>query len=118
MNAVIEANKVCEGTICYTGDLLDPARSKYDLKYYLDCAKELKSAGAHVLGLKDMAGLLKPAAARILVDPAVHDGFGWIRRAPREGLSVAGHGHRSDAEPLRVGDDVRSARACDAGTDA
>ena len=67
MDAVLEANKVCEGTICYTGDLLDPARSKYDLKYYLDRAKELKAAGAHVLGLKDMAGLLKPAAARVLI---------------------------------------------------
>ena len=67
MDAVIEANKVCEGTICYTSDLLDPERSKYDLKYYVDMGRELKAAGAHVLGLKDMAGLLKPDAARILV---------------------------------------------------
>ena len=67
MDAVIDANKVCEGTICYTGDLLDPARSKYDLKYYVAMAKELESAGAHVLGLKDMAGLLKPAAASVLI---------------------------------------------------
>ena len=67
MDAVIEANKVCEGTICYTGDLLDPARSKYDLKYYVGMAKELEAAGAHVLGLKDMAGLLKPAAATVLI---------------------------------------------------
>ncbi len=67
MDAVIEANKVCEGSICYTGDLLDPARSKYDLKYYVGMAKELEKAGAHVLGLKDMAGLLKPAAASVLI---------------------------------------------------
>jgi len=67
MDAVVEADKVCEGTICYTGDLLDPARSKYDLKYYVGMAKELEAAGAHVLGLKDMAGLLKPAAATALV---------------------------------------------------
>ncbi len=67
MDAVLEAGKICEGTICYTGDMLDPARAKYDLKYYVSRAQELKSAGAHVLGLKDMAGLLKPAAARILV---------------------------------------------------
>lgn len=67
MDAVIDADKICEGTICYTGDLLDPARSKYDLKYYISRAAELKSAGAHVLGLKDMAGLLKPAAAKVLV---------------------------------------------------
>ncbi|MFN3664468.1 pyruvate carboxylase, partial [Yoonia sp.] len=67
MDAVIAANKVCEGTICYTGDLLDPARSKYDLKYYIGMAKDLEAAGAHVLGLKDMAGLLKPAAATVLI---------------------------------------------------
>ena len=67
MDAVIKAEKVCEGTICYTGDLMDPARAKYDLKYYVGMAKELEAAGAHVLGLKDMAGLMKPAAATALV---------------------------------------------------
>ncbi|MEL6571898.1 MAG: pyruvate carboxylase [Pseudomonadota bacterium] len=67
MDAVIDAKKVCEGTICYTGDLLDADRAKYDLKYYVGMAKELEQAGAHVLGLKDMAGLLKPAAGRQLV---------------------------------------------------
>ncbi|PVE22963.1 pyruvate carboxylase [Microvirga sp. KLBC 81] len=66
MDAVIEANKVCEAAICYTGDLLDPARAKYDLKYYVGMAKELERAGAHVLGLKDMAGLLKVPAAKAL----------------------------------------------------
>ncbi len=67
MDAVVESGKICEGSICYTGDILDPARAKYDLKYYVDRAKELQAAGAHVLGLKDMAGLLKPTAARQLV---------------------------------------------------
>ncbi len=67
MDAVIDANKVCEGTICYTGDIFDPDRAKYDLKYYIQMGKDLKAAGAHVLGLKDMAGLLKPAQARVLV---------------------------------------------------
>jgi pyruvate carboxylase len=67
MDAVIEANKVCEGTICYTGDILNPDRAKYDLKYYVQMGKDLQAAGAHVLGLKDMAGLLKPASARILI---------------------------------------------------
>mgnify|MGYP001089534767 CR=1 FL=1 len=67
MDAVLDANKVCEGTICYTGDIFDPDRAKYDLKYYVAMGKELKAAGAHVLGLKDMAGLLKPAQARVLV---------------------------------------------------
>ncbi|QIE41674.1 pyruvate carboxylase [Meridianimarinicoccus aquatilis] len=67
MDAVIEANKVCEGTICYTGDILNPDRAKYNLAYYVDMGKAMKDAGAHVLGLKDMAGLLKPAAARVLI---------------------------------------------------
>ncbi|RYH11850.1 pyruvate carboxylase [Tropicimonas sp. IMCC6043] len=67
MDAVLEQNKVCEGTVCYTGDILNPDRAKYDLKYYVGMAKELKAAGAHILGLKDMAGLVKPAAARVLI---------------------------------------------------
>ncbi|MGJ8544959.1 MAG: pyruvate carboxylase [Sulfitobacter sp.] len=67
MDAVIEADKICEGTICYTGDIFDPDRAKYDLKYYVSMGKELAAAGAHVLGLKDMAGLLKPAQARTLI---------------------------------------------------
>ena len=67
MDAVQQQNKICEGTICYTGDILNPDRAKYDLKYYVDMGNQLKAAGAHVLGLKDMAGLLKPTAARALV---------------------------------------------------
>ncbi|MBD8877510.1 pyruvate carboxylase [Roseibium polysiphoniae] len=68
MDAVQEANKLCEGVLCYTGDMLDSARPKYDLKYYVGLAKELEAAGAHILGIKDMAGLLKPEAARILIN--------------------------------------------------
>uniref|UniRef100_UPI0024903703 pyruvate carboxylase n=1 Tax=Litoreibacter halocynthiae TaxID=1242689 RepID=UPI0024903703 len=67
MDAVNASGKVCEGAICYTGDILNPDRAKYDLKYYVDMGKQLKDAGAHVLGLKDMAGLLKPASASILI---------------------------------------------------
>mgnify|MGYP006393942065 CR=1 FL=1 len=67
MDEVIAQNKVCEGTICYTGNMMDPDRSKYDRDYYVKMGKELKAAGAHVLGLKDMAGLLKPNAARVLI---------------------------------------------------
>ncbi len=66
LDAVIEADKLCEGTICYTGDLLDAARPKYDLAYYVKLAKELERAGCHILGVKDMAGLMKPEAARRL----------------------------------------------------
>ena len=67
MDAVIANDKLCEGAICYTGDILNPDRAKYDLKYYVGMARELEAAGAHVLGLKDMAGLLKPAAAKVLI---------------------------------------------------
>ncbi|ROU04162.1 pyruvate carboxylase [Histidinibacterium lentulum] len=67
MDAVIESGKICEGSICYTGDIFDPDRAKYDLKYYVAMAKDLEAAGAHVLGLKDMAGLLKPAQATALI---------------------------------------------------
>ena len=67
MDAVLRSDKLLEGSICYTGDALDPERSKYDLQYYVGMAKELRDAGSHILGLKDMAGLLKPAAASALV---------------------------------------------------
>ncbi len=67
IDAVCETGKIAEAAICYTGDIHDPARSKYDLRYYVELAKELEAAGAHVLGIKDMAGLLKPAAARTLI---------------------------------------------------
>ena len=67
MDAVLESGKILEASVCYTGDMLDPARSKYDLKYYVGVARELADAGTHVLGLKDMGGLVKPEAARILV---------------------------------------------------
>lgn len=67
MDAVLEAGALCEGTICYTGDLLDPARSKYGIKYYVDLARQLEKAGAHILGVKDMAGVCRPQAATALI---------------------------------------------------
>jgi pyruvate carboxylase len=67
MDAVRETGRLCEGAMCYTGDILDPDRAKYGLKYYVALAGELERAGAHIIGIKDMAGLLKPAAARKLV---------------------------------------------------
>ncbi|MCF6125650.1 pyruvate carboxylase [Mesorhizobium sp. M7A.F.Ca.CA.001.07.2.1] len=66
MDAVGAEGKLIEAAICYTGDILDPARAKYDLKYYVGLARELQAAGAHIIAVKDMAGLLKPAAARVL----------------------------------------------------
>jgi pyruvate carboxylase len=68
MDAVVESGKICEGTICYTGDLFDKNRDKYNLDYYLTMARDLTAAGAQFIGLKDMAGLLKPAQARVLID--------------------------------------------------
>jgi pyruvate carboxylase len=67
IDAVREQGKVAEAAICYTGDILDPTRTKYTLKYYVDLAKELEKAGAHIIAIKDMAGLLKPYAAYELV---------------------------------------------------
>ncbi|MGB6154083.1 MAG: pyruvate carboxylase [Pricia sp.] len=58
---------LAEGSLCYTGDILNPSKTKYDLKYYLQLAKDIENAGAHILGVKDMAGLLKPDAAYELI---------------------------------------------------
>ena len=57
-----------EACICYTGDILDKSRNKYDLKYYVRMAKELEKRGSHMLGIKDMSGLLKPMAAKVLIE--------------------------------------------------
>ncbi|WP_435660328.1 pyruvate carboxylase [Leisingera caerulea] len=103
MDAVVESGKVCEGTICYTGDILDPNRAKYDLKYYVGMAKELEAAGAHILGLKDMAGLLKPAAARQLV------------KALKEEVGLPVHFHTHDTSGV-AGATILA--AADAGVDA
>lgn len=59
---------LAEGSLCYTGDILDPKRTKYSLEYYLRLAKDLKNAGAHILAIKDMSGLLKPYAAKVLIE--------------------------------------------------
>lgn len=67
IQAVRDAGKIAEATICYTGDILDSSRPKYNLKYYKDLAKEMEATGAHILAIKDMAGLLKPQAAYRLV---------------------------------------------------
>jgi len=59
---------IAEGSLCYTGDIMDPSRTKYTLEYYLRLAKDLENAGAHILAIKDMSGLLKPYAAKILIE--------------------------------------------------
>ncbi len=103
MDAVVEANKLCEGVLCYTGDMLDSARPKYDLKYYVELAKELEAAGAHILGIKDMAGLLKPEAARILV------------KALKDEVSLPIHFHTHDTSGISAASVLA---AVDAGVDA
>jgi pyruvate carboxylase len=67
IDAVLESGKICEAAVCYTGDIHDPERAKYSLDYYVGLARELEAAGAHVLCIKDMGGLVKPAAASALV---------------------------------------------------
>ena len=67
MDEVLNQDKICQATICYTGDILDPKRDKYPLDYYVKLAKELEHRGAHMLCIKDMSGILKPYAAKKLV---------------------------------------------------
>ncbi len=67
IDAVLQTGALCEGAICYTSDLFDAGRPKYDLKYYVGLAKQLERAGCHVLGIKDMAGVCRPRAAHALV---------------------------------------------------
>lgn len=67
MEAAGQAGGVVEAAISYSGDVSDPTRTKYDLKYFMNIADELVKAGAHILCVKDMAGLLKPQAAKLLV---------------------------------------------------
>jgi len=67
LDAVLEAGGVCEGAICYTGDIFDKSRPKYSLKYYIALAKQLEKIGVHFLAIKDMAGLCRPFAAYELV---------------------------------------------------
>ncbi len=88
MDAVGAEGKLCEAAMCYTGDILDPARAKYDLKYYVGLARELEAAGAHIIAVKDMAGLLKPGAARVLF------------KALREATDLPIHFHTHDTSGL------------------
>jgi pyruvate carboxylase len=67
IDAVRQSGKIAEASICYTGDIDDPTRTKYNINYYKQMAKELEQQGAHILGIKDMAGLLKPQAAYRLI---------------------------------------------------
>jgi pyruvate carboxylase len=103
IDAVGAVGKIAEGAICYTGDILDPNRAKYSLNYYVSLAKELEAAGCHVLGLKDMGGLLKPAAARVLV------------KALKEEVGLPIHLHTHDTSGIAA---ATLLAAVDAGVDA
>ena len=102
MQAVRETHGICEAAICYTGDILDPARTKYSLDYYVKMAKELQKMGAHVLAIKDMAGLCRPYAARALV------------KALREEIGIPIHFHTHDTSGINAASVLQ---ASDAGVD-
>jgi pyruvate carboxylase len=99
IDAVLETDRICEAAICYTGDILDPARAKYSLKYYIDKAKNLERMGAHVLGIKDMAGLLRPYAAEVLV------------RALRDEIGIPIHFHTHDTSGINAASILKAADA-------
>jgi pyruvate carboxylase len=91
MDAVLKTNAICEAAICYTGDILDPKRPKYGLKYYVELAKELERMGAHILAIKDMAGLCKPYAAATLV------------KALKDEIGIPIHFHTHDTPGIQAG---------------
>ena len=67
LDETLNQGKIAEACLCYTGDILDESREKYNLAYYVKMAKELEKRGTHILGIKDMSGLLKPMAAQQLL---------------------------------------------------
>ncbi len=99
MEAVNETHAVCEAAICYTGNILDPARDKYSLKYYVKLAKELEKMGAHMLAIKDMAGLCKPAAASVLV------------KALKDEVGIPIHFHTHDTSGISAASILSAAEA-------
>jgi pyruvate carboxylase len=103
IDAVRNAGGLCEAAICYTGNLSNPRETKYDLRYYLDIARELKSLGAHVIGIKDMAGLCQPRAAATLV------------RALKEEVGLPIHFHTHDTSGIAAASVLA---AIDVGADA
>lgn len=103
MDSVIEAGKVCEGTICYTGNVADAKSDKYSVNYYLKIAKELEAAGAHILGIKDMAGLCLPHSASMLIC------------ALKQEIGIPIHFHTHDTSGIAAASVLA---AVDAGVDA
>ncbi len=102
VEATLNTGKVCEAAICYTGDILDPSRQKYSLSYYVRLAKELERMGTHILGIKDMAGLLRPYAAYKLI------------KTLREEIGIPIHLHTHDTSGINA---ATILKACEAGVD-
>lgn len=90
---------IAEAALCYTGDILNPSRTKYTLDYYVRLAKDLENAGAHILGIKDMSGLLKPYAAKELV------------AALKDAVSIPVHLHTHDTSSLQTATYLMAAEA-------
>ncbi|HZT31654.1 MAG TPA: pyruvate carboxylase [Bryobacteraceae bacterium] len=99
MEAVQKTGKICEAAICYTGDILDPNRQKYSLAYYVNMAKELERMGAHILAIKDMAGLCKPYAAEKLV------------KTLRQEVGIPIHFHTHDTSGINEASVLKAAEA-------
>jgi pyruvate carboxylase len=94
-----QKNAVLEAAVCYTGDIGDPKRDKYPLDYYVKLARELERMGAHFLAVKDMAGLLKPFAARKLV------------KALKEAVGIPIHLHTHDTSGVAAATILEAAQA-------
>ncbi|MBV9406021.1 MAG: pyruvate carboxylase, partial [Acidobacteriaceae bacterium] len=99
VEATLATGRLCEAAICYTGDILDPGREKYSLQYYVRLAKELERMGTHVLGIKDMAGLLRPYAAYKLV------------KTLRDEIGIPIHLHTHDTSGINAATILKAAEA-------
>jgi len=99
LDETLNQGKVAEACICYTGDILDDSRTKYNLDYYIRMAKELEKRGSHILGIKDMSGLLKPMAARKLI------------RALKEEIGIPIHLHTHDTSGNGIATILMAAQA-------
>ena len=99
MDEVIKQGKILEATMCYTGNIIDPTRDRYTLEYYVNMAKELEKRGAHTLCIKDMSGLLRPAAAYKLV------------KALKDEIGIPVHLHTHDTAGTQVAACLEAAKA-------
>ncbi|RXR20958.1 pyruvate carboxylase [Flavobacterium amnicola] len=97
-----KTNAIAEACICYTGDILNPNRQKFNLQYYIDLAKQLEAAGAHMIAIKDMAGLLKPYAAEVLI------------KELKKNISIPIHLHTHDTSSIQS---TTYVKAIEAGVD-